>query len=99
MTLLTRLHVISPVFSSSDCISSPASRSVISGSSYSYEPSERRLRRRNLVSAVTQCPDTLSAVGLAYGKVLAPVAVEVMTPRLETENKLAPVELAMSRSG
>src|SRR3989344_761448 len=77
MTLLTRLQTISPVFSSSDCISSPASRSIISGSSYSYEPSERLRLRRRRVSAVTQCPETVSAVEEAYGKTDAVVEVAV----------------------
>src|SRR3989344_3843965 len=61
---LTRLQTSAPVFSSSDCISSPASTSCISTSSYSYgspavsevEPSLRRPRRRSLVSPVTHCP-------------------------------------------
>ena len=49
-------------------------------SSSSPNTSPRRLRRRNFVSPVTQCPETVSAVELAYGKGLAEPEVEVNAP-------------------
>jgi len=50
-------------------------------------------------------PETVSAVELAYGKVLAVVAVDVIAPaaaiapRLEMEKYEALLELAISRRG
>src|SRR3989338_7846560 len=57
------------------------------------------LRRRRRVSAVTQCPETVSAVEEAYGKVLAPVAVEVMTPEvLSAAAAIVPVNVGLAES-
>src|SRR3989344_3934670 len=84
-----------------DCvvISSPSSMSFIITSSSSYEPSLRLRLRRRRVSAVTQCPDTVSAVEEAYGKVLAPVAVEVMIPEvLSAAAVMVPVNVGDAES-